>query len=72
MTLTLTPIAEHELRSNTWYYGVHCACTRHLPLQEDCLAGNGLDLLPLPEGYDVKCDCGAIFAPKWLKKFKRR
>ena len=41
MRMTAVPIPPHELKRNTWYYGVKCACARLLAIAEDCFQGSG-------------------------------
>jgi hypothetical protein len=63
-------IPSHELKRETWYYGVRCSCDRVLALVEDSFAGYGddkhLSAIPLL----VRCECGTITNAHVLHKFK--
>jgi len=63
-------IPERELKPNTWYYGVRCACERLLALVEDCFAGRGDDHHVPAVPLAVHCECGAVTCAKLLQKFK--
>ena len=65
------PIARDELKANTWYYGVHCACSRLHALCEDLFAGKGDEQhLDCSDPVEVSCECGAVTRADRLHKFK--
>jgi hypothetical protein len=68
--MTALPIPPREVKTDTWYYGVRCACARLLPLAEDAFAGNGDDPHSLAEPIEVQCPCRAIIRTQLLHKFK--
>jgi len=63
-------IPSHELKPNTWYYGIRCGCARLLALAEDAFAGRGDDHHPSDVALLVQCECGAVTSTKVLSKFK--
>jgi len=69
--MTMYPIPAHEIKRNTWYYGVQCACERLLALCEDCFAGKGDErVLHVAEPFTITCECGAVTEAQVLQKFK--
>jgi hypothetical protein len=68
--MTAVPIPAHELKSNTWYYGVRCACARLLALAEDTFAGKGDDTHSFAVPLEVQCECGSITRTQRFQKFK--
>lgn len=65
------PIPPHELKSDTWYYGVHCACTRLHALCEDLFGGKTEEQhLDCSNPIEVACGCGALMRASRLHKFK--
>jgi hypothetical protein len=68
--MTAVPIPAYELKSNTWYYGVRCACARLLALAEDAFAGKGDDAHSLAGPIEVQCACGAITRTQLFHRFK--
>lgn len=64
------PIPHHELKRDTWYYGVRCACAYLLALAEDCLSGNGENHYRSDVPLDVRCECGEVTRTLLLHKFK--
>ncbi len=67
--MTALPIAPHELKEDTWYYGVRCTCERLLPLVEDHFGGKGNEH-HLSSPPDVPCECGAVTRTMLLMTFK--
>ncbi|MBV8144008.1 MAG: hypothetical protein JO184_03290 [Gammaproteobacteria bacterium] len=63
-------IPSHELKPNTWYYGVRCACGRLVALGEDSFAGRGDDHHISAVTLAVQCECGTVTSTKVLQKFK--
>ena len=63
-------IPSHELKRNTWYYGVQCICRRLLALGEDSFAGNGEEHHVSAVALEVPCECGAVTRTQVLHKFK--
>jgi len=60
-----------DLKQNTSYYGVRCACGRSLALCEDIFTGNDDEDVLLAGGpVAVKCECGALTKAQFLKKLK--
>jgi hypothetical protein len=69
--MTLVPIPPHELKRNTWYYGVRCACNRLHALCEDLFAGKTDEQhLDCREACEVACECGAVTRASRLHRFK--
>ncbi len=68
--MTAVPIPAHELKRDTWYYGVRCACARWLLLVEDHFAGKGDEHHLLVAPLEVPCECGALTRTMLLTKFK--
>lgn len=65
------PIPPHELKRDTWYYGVRCACSMQHALCEDLFRGKGTEQhLDCAEPVEVACDCGALTRARRLHKFK--
>ena len=65
------PILPHELKSNTWYYGVHCACTRLHALCADLFGGKTDEQhLDCSDPIEVACECGVVTRANRLHKFK--
>jgi hypothetical protein len=70
-TVIAIPIPPHELKSGTWYYGVHCACTRLHALCEDLFGGKTAEQhLDCSNPIEVACECGVVTRTKRLYKFK--
>lgn len=65
------PIPSHELKGNTWYYGLRCACDRLHALCED-LFGGKIDqhYLDCGDPVEVTCECGVVTRADRLHKFK--
>ena len=63
------PIPPDKLKRDTWYYGVHCACTRLHALCEDLFCGK-TDEQHFDCAVEVACECGAVVRAKRLHKFK--
>jgi len=70
MRMTAVPIPPHELKRNTWYYGVKCACARLLAIAEDCFQGSGHEEHHFGDPFEIRCDCGAVIRTKTLQKFR--
>lgn len=69
--MVAVPIPAHELKADTWYYGLRCACDRLHALCEDLFAGKTHELhLICAEPVEVACDCGAVVRADRLHKFK--
>jgi hypothetical protein len=69
--MTMIPIPADEVKRNTWYYGVQCACERFLALGEDCFAGKSDErVLHVSEAFKILCECGAVTAAQVLHKCK--
>jgi hypothetical protein len=65
------PIPPHELKENTWYYGVRCACARLHALCEDLFAGKTEDQhLDYADPVNVACECGLVTQANRLHRFK--
>jgi hypothetical protein len=70
-TMVAIPIPPHELKSNTWYYGVRCACTRLHALCEDLFGGKTDEQhLDCSNPLEVACECGVVTRAMRLHKFK--
>jgi hypothetical protein len=70
-TMTAVPIPPHKLKSNAWYYGVRCACTRLHALCEDLFVGKTDELhLHCSVPLAIACECGAVIRAHRLDKFK--
>jgi hypothetical protein len=63
-------IPSRELKANTWYYGVRCACQRLVAIGEDSFAGRGDDHHVSAVPLTVQCECGAVTRAEVLQKFK--
>ncbi len=69
--MTVISIPVPELKSNTWYYGVRCPCTRLLLLCEDLFAGKTDELeMPCSPAVAVACPCGTVTETDRLHRFK--
>ena len=68
--MTVVPIPRHELKPNTWYYGIQCVCTRLLALTEDCFAGRGDEPHPADIELSIPCECGEVIRTHLLHKLK--
>lgn len=68
--MTAVPIPAHELKSDTWYYGVRCACERLLLLVEDYFQGKGNEQHLAVTALEVRCECGAVNRTLLLQKFR--
>lgn len=67
--MVAVPIPAHELKRDTWYYGVRCACRRMHALCEDLFSGK-TDEQHLDQPVEVACECGAVVRSTRLQKFK--
>lgn len=66
------PIQPSELKGDTWYYGVHCACSRLHALCEDLFMGKTDEQhLDCADPVEVPCECGVVTHTARLHKFKR-
>jgi len=70
--MTAVPIPPHELKPNTWYYGVQCVCARLLAIGEDCFGGNGHEEHRSVVPLTVQCECGQAISAHVLHKFRTR
>jgi hypothetical protein len=69
--MTAVPIPTHQLKRNTWYYGVRCSCARLIALCEDLFEGKSDEAqLRFPVSLSVECECGAVTHVQRLQKFK--
>lgn len=69
--MVAVPIAPEQLKANTWYFGVRCACARLHALCEDLFAGKGDEQhLNCSDPVEVACQCGAVTRVDRLHKFK--
>jgi len=69
--MVLIPIPAHELKSDTWYFGVRCACARLHALCEDLFKGKTDEqYLSYSDPVEVACPCGAVTRADRLQKFK--
>lgn len=60
-----------DLKHNTWYYGIRCACQRLLAVCEDALGGNSDEtVFRVPIKVSVECECGKVTEVPVLRKFK--
>jgi hypothetical protein len=65
------PIPPEELKRDTWYYGVRCACSRMHALCEDLFSGKTDErYLDFSQAVEVACECGAVARERRLHKFK--
>ena len=68
--VSVSPIPERELKSNTWYYGFRCACSRMQALCEDLFAGKTSDAqMHCSPPIAVACECGTVTHADRLNKF---
>ena len=69
--MVAVPIPPHELKANTWYYGVRCVCDRLHALCEDLFAGKTDEKhLDCADPLEVTCECGAVMQAERLHRFK--
>lgn len=69
--MVAVPIPPPELKGNTWYYGVRCACGRLQALCEDLFAGKTDERhLDCADPVQVVCACGRVLRADRLYKFK--
>jgi len=67
--MTAAPL--ENLKGNTWYYGLRCACQRVLAVCEDRFQGKGREaVLHVPIEFAVECECGKVTRTPVLRKFK--
>lgn len=69
--MTLVPIPENQLKSNTWYYGIRCTCRRLHAVCEDLFEGKTDEThINGPGALKVACQCGEVIPATRLSKFK--
>ncbi len=69
--MIVVPIPAREVKSNTWYYGVRCACTRMLALTQDLFHGKTHESeMYCSPAIAITCECGQVTRTDRLHKFK--
>lgn len=64
------PIPPHELKANTWYFGVRCVCDRLHALCEDLFAGKSDEQhLDYADPVKIACECGVVTHANRLHRF---
>jgi hypothetical protein len=69
--MTVVPIPVQNVKSDTWYYGVRCACMRTLALCEDLFSGKTQEsAMHCSPAIVIACECGKVTRADRLYKFK--